>query len=125
LKLPCTFAAPTRRRAEAGRRKPEWDRTGAADFALSFRCDIRIWSQPKVLALLCETISFLSDDDYEFEFQEATNPTELANYLELSEDSGTFKADEVVLFSGGLDSLSGAVEEGSGSYSVSYWFSSF
>jgi 7-cyano-7-deazaguanine synthase in queuosine biosynthesis len=53
----------------------------------------------------------LSDDDYEFEFQEATNPVELANYLELSEDSGTFKADEVALFSGGLDSLSGAVEE--------------
>ena len=69
------------------------------------------WNDPKVLAPLCDAISFLSDDDYEFEFQEATNPVELANYLELSEDSGTFKADEVALFSGGLDSLSGAVEE--------------
>jgi len=69
------------------------------------------WSDPKVLAPLCDAISFLSDDDYEFEFQESTNPTELANYLGLSEESGAFKPEEVVLFSGGLDSLSGAVEE--------------
>jgi hypothetical protein len=69
------------------------------------------WSHPKVLEPLCDAISFLSEDDYEFEFEKATNPAELANYLELSEDSGTFKADEVVLFSGGLDSLSGAIEE--------------
>jgi 7-cyano-7-deazaguanine synthase in queuosine biosynthesis len=69
------------------------------------------WSDPKVLGPLCDTISFLSEDNYVFEFEKATNPTELDNYLGLSEDSGTFKADEVVLFSGGLDSLSGAIEE--------------
>ena len=58
------------------------------------------WSHPKVLGPLCDAVSFLSEDDYEFEFEKATNPTELANYLELSEDSGRFKVDEVVLFSG-------------------------
>ena len=69
------------------------------------------WSHPKVLEPLCDALSFLSEDDYEFEFEKAANPVRLANYLELSEDSGAFKADEIVLFSGGLDSLSGAVEE--------------
>jgi hypothetical protein len=69
------------------------------------------WSHPKVLGPLSDTISFLSEDDYEFEFEKATSPTELTNYIELTEDAGTFKIDEVVLFSGGLDSLSGAIDE--------------
>jgi hypothetical protein len=69
------------------------------------------WNSPKVLGPLCDTISFLSEDDYTFEFEKAANPTGVNDYLELSEASGAFKADEVVLFSGGLDSLSGAIEE--------------
>jgi hypothetical protein len=68
------------------------------------------WNSPKVLGPLCDAISFLSEDDYTFEFEKATNPTEVNNYLELSEPARAFKADEVVLFSGGLDSLSGAIE---------------
>ncbi|MGA7385670.1 MAG: 7-cyano-7-deazaguanine synthase [Methylocella sp.] len=35
----------------------------------------------------------------------------MEKYLELSGDDAAFKADEVVLFSGGLDSLAGAIEE--------------
>ena len=69
------------------------------------------WNSPKVLGPLCDTMSFLSEDDYAFEFERTTNPTGVNNYLELSEASGPFKADEVVLFSGGLDSLSGVIEE--------------
>jgi len=69
------------------------------------------WSNPKVLAPLGDALSFLSEDDYVFEFEKAANPVPLGNYLELSEESGAFKADEVVPFSGGLDSLSGAIEE--------------
>ncbi len=40
------------------------------------------------------------------------SPAPFDKYLELSsDDTAAFKADEVVLFSGGLVSLSGAVEE--------------
>jgi len=87
-----------------------------SDWRRSFRFIIPVrrpdhWNHPKVLGALCDAVSFLSEDDYEFEFVKATDPTELANYFELTEDWGSFKADEVVLFSGGLDSLSGAIEE--------------
>jgi 7-cyano-7-deazaguanine synthase in queuosine biosynthesis len=70
------------------------------------------WSNPKVLEPLRDTVSFLSDDDYAFEFERAANPARMDNYLELEADDGAaFKADEVVLFSGGIDSLSGTVEQ--------------
>ena len=71
------------------------------------------WNRRSVLELLCSTLSFLSEDDYEFEFEKVTNPVPIQDYLEFSDTDGgaTFKADEVVLFSGGLDSLSGAIEE--------------
>jgi hypothetical protein len=61
---------------------------------------------------LCAMLSFLSEDEYTFEFEKATNPVQFQDYLEFGDDGGTaFRADEVVLFSGGLDSLGGAVEE--------------
>lgn len=65
-----------------------------------------------VLESLCSALSFLSEDDYAFEFEKATDPVPLEEYLDLSDDArAAFKADEVVLFSGGLDSLCGAIEE--------------
>jgi hypothetical protein len=70
------------------------------------------WSSRKVLEPLCETLSFLSDDDYAFEFERATNPPPLERYLDLGGDEpAAFTPDEVVLFSGGLDSLGGTIEE--------------
>jgi hypothetical protein len=56
------------------------------------------WSNPKVLEPLVDALSFLSDDDYTFDFENATNPVPPGNYLELSDEWGAFKADEVVLF---------------------------
>jgi 7-cyano-7-deazaguanine synthase in queuosine biosynthesis len=70
------------------------------------------WNNRKVLEPLCHMLAFLSEDDYAFEFEKAANPAPLDKYLELGGgDAAAFQADEVVLFSGGLDSLSGAVEE--------------
>jgi hypothetical protein len=70
------------------------------------------WNSPNVLEPLCETLSFLSDDDYAFEFERATNPPPLERYLDLGGDEpAAFTPDDVVLFSGGLDSLGGAIEE--------------
>src|SRR5262249_23548258 len=88
-----------------------------ADWRRSFRFIIPVrnpehWNSPAISEPLCATLSFLSEDDYAFEFEKATNPVPRQSYLEFGDTSGTaFKADEVILFSGGLDSLSGTIEE--------------
>lgn len=70
------------------------------------------WSQPAVGDALRSALSFVSDDEYRFEFERITQPEPLQGYLQFGDGSPAgFKADEVVLFSGGLDSLGGAVEE--------------
>ena len=50
------------------------------------------WSNPKVLEPLGDALSFLSDDDYTFEFEKATNPVPPGNYLELSDESGRIQS---------------------------------
>jgi 7-cyano-7-deazaguanine synthase in queuosine biosynthesis len=71
-----------------------------------------LWSSASVSQLLIETLSFLSDDFYQFEFQPIRDPPEFQSYLDLSggEQHG-FRPDEIVLFSGGLDSLAGVIVE--------------
>ena len=57
------------------------------------------------------TLGFLSDDEYEFVFCPAQNPASSGAYLDLQGDvNSRFSPDEVVLFSGGLDSFAGIVE---------------
>jgi Queuosine biosynthesis protein QueC len=71
-----------------------------------------LWSSDSVLSALVETLSFLSEDDYELEFGPLENPPAVANYFEFPDAEGTaFTPDEVILFSGGLDSFAGTVEE--------------
>lgn len=72
----------------------------------------QVWSSGPVAAALVETISFLSDDDYAFEFCQFENPPPIDTYFPLSgaKDS-RFTPDEVILFSGGLDSFAGTVDE--------------
>ncbi len=70
------------------------------------------WNHDNVSEALRAALSFLSEDDYAFEFDKASDPAPMERYLDLSEEEGaTLKAGEVVLFSGGLDSLGGTVEE--------------
>jgi hypothetical protein len=72
----------------------------------------KLWSSKTVLAALVETISFLSDDDYEFEFCLLENPPKMEGYFPLSGAKDVrFTPDEVILFSGGLDSFAGTVDE--------------
>ena len=71
-----------------------------------------LWSSDPVLSALVETISFLSDDDYEFEFRLLENPPPVEGYFAFTGDEDVrFTPDEVILFSGGLDSFAGTVEE--------------
>lgn len=79
-------------------------------FVIPVRCPER-WSSPSVYDALVETLSFLSDDSYSFEFVRLEAPIHVAEYFEFDATSETaFTPDEIVLFSGGLDSLSGAVD---------------
>ena len=71
-----------------------------------------LWSSDLVMAALVETIGFLSDDDYEFEFRQLEKPPLVESYFPLSgAEDAKFAPDEVLLFSGGLDSFAGTVEE--------------
>lgn len=71
-----------------------------------------LWSSRPVRTALSDTLGFLSDDEYEFVFKKITKPQPVDQYLDFGDpvDAG-FQAEEVLLFSGGLDSLGGAVQE--------------
>ena len=71
-----------------------------------------LWKSPKVQAILADTLSFLSDDFYEFHFYPAHGAPEYEQYLNFSDGTGMgFKPQIVALYSGGLDSLAGAIHE--------------
>jgi len=70
-----------------------------------------VCSSPIVDDVLRKTLSVLSEDTYEFHFLRRTKAV-LMQYLKLGDaDSVTQELDEVLLFSGGVDSLGGTVQE--------------
>ncbi len=82
---------------------------------LHFHIPVRkpaMWNQAQLKKVLQDTLGFLSDDFYEFTFMAATDAPPLQNYFDF--DTGTAprqKPEQVMMFSGGLDSLAGAIEE--------------
>jgi hypothetical protein len=65
-----------------------------------------LWSSTAVNAALVETLSFLSDERYEFEFRLLVDPPAMATYFEFPDSEGSvFTPDELILFSGGIDSF--------------------
>ena len=68
-----------------------------------------VWRRPELNETLKQTLDFLSDDFYEFDFRPAArnHPTG-TEYFDLVD--GGMAAEEVVLFSGGIDSFAGALE---------------
>jgi hypothetical protein len=81
----------------------------------NFHIPVRLpsmWSSPTVLDVLQKTLAILSEDTYEFHFARRVNAVPMQQYLKLGDgDSSTEELDEVLLFSGGVDSLGGAVQE--------------
>jgi hypothetical protein len=70
------------------------------------------WGRTEVQELLTDTLSFLTDDAFSFDFRPMANPPKIQPYLDI-EGTGTnssFQPSHVLLFSGGLDSLAGAAE---------------
>jgi DpnII restriction endonuclease len=73
--------------------------------------DVGFWQREEVTDALAATLNFLSDDRYSFQFLEKQQPDVEQTYLELRSDVPELtEADRIVMFSGGLDSLAGAVE---------------
>ena len=63
------------------------------------------WSSPEVTQRLERLLAFMSDDNTRFEFVRARDGPTGSGYFDFGSE-----VDEVALFSGGLDSLSGAVD---------------
>lgn len=81
---------------------------------LHFRVPVRdldFWRAEAVAGALVRTLGFLSDDEYHFEFEPTREPPPAEHYCLLGPEWRPRPVEEVVLFSGGLDSLGGAVRE--------------
>lgn len=70
-----------------------------------------LWQQHDVQRLLEDTLGFLSDDSYTFEFRKATRPflSRDVYFQDLIDASSDY--DAVAMFSGGVDSFAGAVQD--------------
>jgi hypothetical protein len=73
------------------------------------RC-LSLWSRPDVKSALEETLMALSDDSFDFKFVPSDAEPASASWFGFGTHDG-WQADRVIMFSGGLDSLSGALEE--------------
>lgn len=74
--------------------------------------DLAFWRSNEVVRCLSSTLGFLSDDDYEFAFTRNASPAASEAYLPFSPGKpDAAGVEEVMLFSGGLDSFCGAVQE--------------
>lgn len=79
-----------------------------------FRVPVRnpdFWQQPSIQKQLVESLSFLSEDEYQFDFVPLKDSPPFQRRLEFSDHPLGNTIEEVVLFSGGIDSLGGAVQE--------------
>lgn len=74
--------------------------------------DTQFWRATDTINCLTQTLGFLSDDLYEFEFVDQTEKVSFQYYLNLNEKGAMFGyPEQVIMFSGGLDSLGGAIDE--------------
>jgi len=75
-----------------------------------FRIAVRnpdLWNSSPLKDILTETLSFLSDDEYHFDFVNLEKQAPAQSHLKFDIEP----PEEVILFSGGLDSLGGVIEE--------------
>lgn len=79
------------------------------DFTIPVRCP-ELWTKDEHRDALKDTIQFLTEDRVNFQFERLDIKRPLQPYLGLNASAAAFQADEVILFSGGLDSFAGALE---------------
>ncbi|MCP4184313.1 MAG: hypothetical protein GY761_13525, partial [Hyphomicrobiales bacterium] len=85
----------------------KWHRTFYVEVPV--RC-IDIWSREDINHDLEETLMFLSDDRFHFSFTQNAEPAKASKYFRFGGES-SWQPDTAVMFSGGLDSLAGVLEE--------------
>jgi len=74
--------------------------------------DPDFWNHQDVAGLLSRMLTFISGDNFEFAFSGLHEPPAVETYLEFgSGDPNPEGIEKVLLFSGGIDSLGGAVQE--------------
>lgn len=72
---------------------------------------LEIWQNPEVHEVLAGTLGFLSDDSYEFDFRRAETPVQQKELYFPHLIDASAEHDEVALFSGGIDSFAGVVND--------------
>ena len=78
-----------------------------------FRIPVRtpdLWNSDDVRTPLVSALSFLSEDEYAFEFYPLRKDTDLKGRINFNANPFHGEVGEVAMFSGGLDSLAGAVQ---------------
>lgn len=81
---------------------------------MRFEIPVRVptlWRSAEVGDALVELLSFLSEDEYDFTFTQYKRPPALDAYLNFGRLDNGPPPESALLFSGGLDSLGGALEE--------------
>jgi hypothetical protein len=81
---------------------------------LQFAIPVRVpelWRSAEMMKALTECLDFVSDDSIEFHFAKLRKAQPVEQYFEFGDGQPVKGIEEVILFSGGLDSLGGAVKE--------------
>jgi hypothetical protein len=101
---------------QAVRRGADTDRNFGEDWRrrLFFRIPVRdpaLWNHAETKQALVAALSFLTEDVYDFRFNPLRQAEPIQSYFRFTDEGWRGPAEEVVLYSGGLDSLGGAIEE--------------
>ncbi len=87
--------------------REKWDRK--FEFVISVR-DLAFWNSANTKTQLSKTLSFISNDDCTFSFIQRKGSDQAKQLYFEWDDHPVPSTDKVVMFSGGLDSLSGALK---------------
>ena len=96
-----------------------WARDGVERWHRSFRLEVGVrdpafWNGAEASALLCRMLNFLSDDTWDMSFHPLRSTPATQGYLDLGRNTPEgwpfSRPARVIMFSGGLDSLTGAAE---------------
>ena len=111
LEIACTVFAADGSFRRGGATRPDmgvgWRRNFT--FEIPVR-DLAFWSKPEVLGALTDAVGFLTDDGVAFRFVQSEDAPNPQDFFRFQDEAAAFAADEVILFSGGLDSFAGALE---------------
>jgi hypothetical protein len=81
---------------------------------LCFRIPVREpdrWNDPVTRGLLVSALGFLSEDEYDFRFEPLRDPRPAQGYIRFGESVWGGEVDDVQLYSGGVDSTAGVVQQ--------------